>query len=544
VSHFSVLVRVPASVVLSSLEEAVGQLMLPYKEAHCGADDPPELTQYLVFHDIEDEYLHKYQTETSSLVRLADGTVLSAYDDRLRNPELFGRPQFLVPADATAFEMPHRQQYATFEAFMDDYCGHKERDPRQGRYGYWQNTNQWIWVDVEGEEIGRTFDNEILPGLREDKTSGLFLPVEERESGQVHLLHTMRQDSQPQTESRTPTFPASQTEVQPQPGAVQCDVDNTAGPVCDLRRADGIDETERTRQKSGSCGSLPQDKSSAWTSLQRMQPDVGQGKGSSGHTCKSHPVSFPVRRYLISGRKWDYWTVGGSWTAFFRPDYDPAKDPANQETCFLCGGTGVRTHRPPPDSPPSWPVLGVSCNGCEGTGRRLVFPTKFRPVGNYTRLAALDLDRLHQEALERLDSFWKKWESFCFGQHQEDEGLRANALRMGLLEVKEQSELTGAEWKVIPWDTPETPPEECRHRCDVLVPTTREWLLAHYLDLFHPLYTHARLDASGWQEPGRMGWFASLDTTPVRMETYARDLRPWLQHGDSQDWLVIVDAHI
>jgi hypothetical protein len=68
--------------------------------------------------------------------------------------------------------------------------------------------------------------------------------------------------------------------------------------------------------------------------------------------------------------------------------------------------------------------------------------------------------------------------------------------------------------------------------------------MAHYLDLFHPLYTHARLDASGWQEPGRMGWFASLDTTPVRMETYARDLRPWLQRGDPQDWLVIVDAHI
>jgi hypothetical protein len=383
-SHFSVLVHVPASVPPSSLEEAVSQLMLPYKEAHCGADDPPELTQYLTFQDIEDEYLSKYQTETSSLVRLADGSVLSAYDDRLRNPELFGRPQFLVPSDATAFEMPHQQRYATFEAFMDDYCGYKERDPQQGRYGYWQNS--------------------------------------------------------------------------------QC--------------------------------------------------------------------------------KWDYWTMGGRWTGFFRSDYDPAKDPANQEACFLCSGTGVRTHRPPPNSPPSWPVLDVSCNGCAGTGIRLVFPSKFRPVGNTIRLADLDLDRLHQEALERLDTFFQKWESFCEGQHQEDEGLRGDALRMGLLEVKEQSELTGKEWKVVPWDTPETPPEERRHRCDVLVPTTREWLRDHYLDMFHPLYTHARLDASGWQEVGRMGWWGSMDTAPARTETYVRDLRPWLQRGDPQDWLVIVDAHI
>lgn len=63
---------------------------------------------------------------------------------------------------------------------------------------------------------------------------------------------------------------------------------------------------------------------------------------------------------------WDWWVLGGRWTGVWS-EYDPAEDPANYETCFICHGTGIRSdalglahrrHNP-----------GYTCNGCGQYGR-------------------------------------------------------------------------------------------------------------------------------------------------------------------------------
>ena len=43
--------------------------------------------------------------------------------------------------------------------------------------------------------------------------------------------------------------------------------------------------------------------------------------------------------------KWDWYTVGGRWSGTL-DDYNPYTDPKNQQECWLCKGTGIRTDRP------------------------------------------------------------------------------------------------------------------------------------------------------------------------------------------------------
>jgi hypothetical protein len=70
--------------------------------------------------------------------------------------------------------------------------------------------------------------------------------------------------------------------------------------------------------------------------------------------------------------KWDWWQIGGRWTGAWS-GYDPENDPTNIETCFLCHGTGQRndalgiaTRREHP---------GYTCNGCQGKGQQVKWPT-------------------------------------------------------------------------------------------------------------------------------------------------------------------------
>ncbi len=74
-------------------------------------------------------------------------------------------------------------------------------------------------------------------------------------------------------------------------------------------------------------------------------------------------------------KHWDWFTIGGRWAGHF-DGYKPESDPANMETCDLCGGTGDRaTYRnePKEGQHPS------GCNGCLGNGTRVKWPTGWAP---------------------------------------------------------------------------------------------------------------------------------------------------------------------
>ena len=80
------------------------------------------------------------------------------------------------------------------------------------------------------------------------------------------------------------------------------------------------------------------------------------------------------------GGFWDWYQIGGRWTGVL-DGYDPHKDPANVEECWLCNGTGVRTDG----------LSGNGCNGCGGEGTKVKWPTEWKvhqgdaiPVENLT----------------------------------------------------------------------------------------------------------------------------------------------------------------
>ena len=168
-SHFCVLVRLPAKTKVVDFEKEINKLMLPYKESGCGSNDPPELKQFLEFTDEEDSHRKKYDTESSDMVRLTTGEEVCLYDDRFRNPDLFKEPRYILPPGAVEFEKSHKERFVTFEEFMEEYCGFNGRDKKKNRYGYWQNPNRkWDWWTIGGRwtghlligyDPGKDFDN-------------------------------------------------------------------------------------------------------------------------------------------------------------------------------------------------------------------------------------------------------------------------------------------------------------------------------------------------------------------------------------------------
>jgi len=142
-SHFAVLV------IGDDLE---GQ-MRPYQENNMG--DCPE--EFLQFEDQEDKFRKEYEEGGTERVVMPDGRLLLPWDEEFRIPgkQGLGSSTHKVPEGLKTREVPHKETYATFEEFVLGWHGRKARDPRKGRYGYWENANaKWDWYTVGGRWAG------------------------------------------------------------------------------------------------------------------------------------------------------------------------------------------------------------------------------------------------------------------------------------------------------------------------------------------------------------------------------------------------------
>lgn len=110
------------------------------------------------------------------------------------------------------------------------------------------------------------------------------------------------------------------------------------------------------------------------------------------------------------GSDWDWYMIGGRWTGILsNGKYAPEKDPANQQECSLCSGTGIRTdgvglqHGFPEREldPERAARLGRTkgwCNACAGEGRYPVWPTRWKPTEwEMQELRKMDLTKVQQE---------------------------------------------------------------------------------------------------------------------------------------------------
>lgn len=93
------------------------------------------------------------------------------------------------------------------------------------------------------------------------------------------------------------------------------------------------------------------------------------------------------------GSKWDWWVIGGRWTGSL-DGYDPTKDPTNVVTCDLCHGTGTR-----PDGlakfGAAWVEAMHGCNGCNGTGKMVTWPSQWGDhKGDIAPAASIDAAKI------------------------------------------------------------------------------------------------------------------------------------------------------
>jgi len=158
-THFTVTVKINSERLArhqGNVNSALAELLAPF----CEHENDGNSKQYFQFLDDEDEYLREYETETSSCVRLASGEVVSKYDPkygfRIRSSIGWSsNDRYEYPPGAVELEVPHKERYSSFEAFVGDWHGTKARDPEKNRYGHYANPNaKWDWYCVGGRWTG------------------------------------------------------------------------------------------------------------------------------------------------------------------------------------------------------------------------------------------------------------------------------------------------------------------------------------------------------------------------------------------------------
>lgn len=189
-SHFTVLVKVSKEKLEeaakqvgtddqeSILEHAVGMALRPYQENNMG--DCPE--EFLEFRDIEEEYQEEWETEKRErLKNIKTGEIIGTYEIQSKLPytpefhklynEYGEKYGFICVVDRIKKDHPDieiydktdweeisislKDEYPTFDVFMEKYHGYEERDSKTGRYGYWENPNRkWDWWQIGGRWTG------------------------------------------------------------------------------------------------------------------------------------------------------------------------------------------------------------------------------------------------------------------------------------------------------------------------------------------------------------------------------------------------------
>lgn len=239
--------------------------------------------------------------------------------------------------------------------------------------------------------------------------------------------------------------------------------------------------------------------------------------------------------------KWDGWRVGGRYGGRLAPGYDPRKDPANLETCWLCHGTGMRNDeigRAARLADPSY-----TCNNCSGAGKSIKFESKWRDVGNQCRVGDLDLAGMKAtrvaERRAMVDEINTK-----FGEDTLDEleaAYRAYKAAHAVWLMLEPRPY-GAERDEWLKTQPNGEAASRYHKADLwrsIEPADGQ-TIAEWIEAAPALSTWAVLKDGEWFEKGEMGWFGmSTGDKPDwgdQFEQLLAGLRP-------DQWVTIVDCH-
>lgn len=248
-----------------------------------------------------------------------------------------------------------------------------------------------------------------------------------------------------------------------------------------------------------------------------------------------------IYRWTNPNKKWDWWVVGGRWSGVLAPRYEPSKDPANQETCWLCQGTGTRCDGVTGNQP-------VRCNGCRGTGISVKFSSNWRKVPqDRCQVKDLDLAALRDAAEEEALREWDRWQPVVQGReipswdairkkHIDDlpEGATRDwdAVRKMFNEHPVVLDVKKAAGDDYVWDMPQL--------CEKLR-MTREDRAAQARRSAPVLFGYVK--DGRWVERGEMGWFATV-SDEQDPEVWARHYNEMLESLRPDQWVTVVDCHI
>jgi hypothetical protein len=244
-------------------------------------------------------------------------------------------------------------------------------------------------------------------------------------------------------------------------------------------------------------------------------PD-GSGCGGTGRVMSTYnPKS-----------KWDWYSIGGRWNGYFKPEYNPNKDPENLEECIHCSGTGRRRD-----------TLAL------GWERNQLWAEWIKDSG-----------LTDEEKEEQMAFFVEKEGPLGFGQKTLDEG--------GLLGwIAEQpdavGEPIGLAFRAIREKVHKDGREcnACKDGKAIKFPSyqKQQGVIAYVRDVLklnkdghdvipYAILTHREDYEKQWLQRGEMGWFGTSSNEVDRDEWRSQALQVLEDHMD--DCAVVVDCHI
>jgi hypothetical protein len=248
-------------------------------------------------------------------------------------------------------------------------------------------------------------------------------------------------------------------------------------------------------------------------------------------------------------KKWDWWMIGGRYSNKFTVE-KIEDNPNNWQTCTICSGTGQRNDelgRRQRAIDPSY-----TCNGCNGNGNHLKWPTDWQSTGDQAHLASLNYDTLKKKAVQEREDWIK---SIIEKTHK----------RAGTDYTREQIEIalqlnktSHAEWMQLPEPKPrgneyadwisakggDYPILADVFRSNWELPDINSGQsLQEWVEAAPAIQCFAVVKDGKWYERGEMGWWGVVVGEKDHDE-WNTQLDKLLKDYTDNTWVTSIDCHI